>query len=135
MPGKWDHRADVLSLAERVRWLAGGPGAAAEGIGAGEHEAEASGVGAEPGEAGVEGHRLGKLLSPERRRCAVSHARQAHGMSERQACRVVKQPRGTQRYRPTQRDDEDTLTQAIALEVAVLPGAAGFDVECLGAGV
>ena len=66
-----------------------------------------------PGEAGVEGHRLGKLLSPERRRCAVDHARQAHGMSERQACRVVKQPRGTQRYRPTQRDDEDTLTQAI----------------------
>jgi hypothetical protein len=37
----------------------------------------------------------------ERRRCAVSHARQAHGMSE------------TQCYRPTQRDDEDTLTQAI----------------------
>jgi len=34
-------------------------------------------------------------------------------MSERYACRVVKQPRGTQRYRPTQRDDEDTLTQAI----------------------
>ena len=25
----------------------------------------------------------------------------------------MKQPRGTQRYRPTQRDDEDTLTQAI----------------------
>jgi hypothetical protein len=25
----------------------------------------------------------------------------------------VKQPRGTQRYRLTQRDDEDTLTQAI----------------------
>jgi putative transposase len=34
-------------------------------------------------------------------------------MSERLACRVVKQPRVTQRYRPTQRDDEDTLTQAI----------------------
>jgi putative transposase len=34
-------------------------------------------------------------------------------MSERLACRVVKQPRGTQRYRPTRRDDEDTLTQAI----------------------
>lgn len=27
-------------------------------------------------------------------------------MSERHACRVVKQPRGTQRYRPTRRDDE-----------------------------
>lgn len=34
-------------------------------------------------------------------------------MSERWACRVVKQPRGTQRYRPTQREDEDRLTQAI----------------------
>jgi hypothetical protein len=52
------------------------------------------------------------LLSPERRRGAVDHAQQ-QGMSERWACRVVKQPRGTQRYRPTQRDDEDTLTQAI----------------------
>jgi hypothetical protein len=35
-------------------------------------------------------------------------------MGERHACRVVKQPRGTQRYRPTQRGDEDTLTRAIA---------------------
>jgi putative transposase len=34
-------------------------------------------------------------------------------MSERWACRVVEQPRGTQRYRPTQREDEDRLTQAI----------------------
>ena len=34
-------------------------------------------------------------------------------MAERWACRLVHQPRGTQRYRPTQRDDEDTLTQAI----------------------
>ncbi|MDE1160631.1 MAG: IS3 family transposase [Acidobacteriaceae bacterium] len=56
----------------------------------------------------------GKLLSPERRRCAVDHAQQK-GMSERWACRVVKQPRGTQRYRPTQREDEDQLTQAIVV--------------------
>jgi hypothetical protein len=28
----------------------------------------------------------------------VIHARDGHGMSERQACRVVKQPRGTQRF-------------------------------------
>jgi hypothetical protein len=36
-----------------------------------------------------------------------------HGISECHACRLVKQPRGTQRYRPTQREDEDALTQAI----------------------
>ncbi len=34
-------------------------------------------------------------------------------MSKRWACRVVKRPRGTQRYRPTRREDEDRLTQAI----------------------
>jgi putative transposase len=34
-------------------------------------------------------------------------------MSERWACRLVNQPRGTQRYHPTQREDEDRLTQAI----------------------
>jgi hypothetical protein len=43
---------------------------------------------------------------------AVEHARE-NGLSERQACRLVNQPRGTQRYQPTQRDEEDELTKAI----------------------
>lgn len=34
-------------------------------------------------------------------------------MSERRACQLVNQPRGTQRYQPTQREDEDALTRAI----------------------
>lgn len=34
-------------------------------------------------------------------------------MSERRACQLVDQPRGTQRYQPTQRADEDALTQSI----------------------
>jgi putative transposase len=34
-------------------------------------------------------------------------------MSERRACRLVNQPRGTQRYELTQREDEDVLTRAI----------------------
>ena len=51
-------------------------------------------------------------MSPERRRIAVQHARDK-GLSERHACQLVSQPRGTQRYQPTQRNDEDQLTQAI----------------------
>jgi len=35
------------------------------------------------------------------------------GASERHACQLVHQPRGTQRYRPTQRNDEDALTRAV----------------------
>lgn len=42
----------------------------------------------------------------------MEHAQQC-GSSERHACRLVDQPRGTQRYRPTQRNDEDALTRAI----------------------
>ena len=36
-----------------------------------------------------------------------------YGLSERHACRLVSQPRGTQRYVPTVRADEDALTRAI----------------------
>ncbi len=39
----------------------------------------------------------GKLLSPERRRGAVRHARENYRMSERHACRLLGQWRGTQR--------------------------------------
>jgi putative transposase len=34
-------------------------------------------------------------------------------MSERRACQLANQPRGTQRYQPAQRKDEDRLTQTI----------------------
>ena len=43
----------------------------------------------------------------------MEHARQRHGITERRACWLARQPRGTQRYRPTRRADENELTQAI----------------------
>jgi transposase InsO family protein len=43
----------------------------------------------------------------------VEHAREKHELSERHACRLVNQWRGTQRYVPIQRVDEDALTRAI----------------------
>ena len=46
-------------------------------------------------------------------------------MSERRACQLVSQPRGTQRYQPTQREDEDPLTQAI-IELASQYGHYGY---------
>jgi putative transposase len=55
----------------------------------------------------------GKLLSPERRRGAVEHARRKYKVSEWQACRMLKQRRGTQRYVPMIRADEEALTKAI----------------------
>jgi transposase InsO family protein len=44
---------------------------------------------------------------------AVAAVRQQYQVSERHACRVLFQWRGTQRYLPTAGDDEDALTKAI----------------------
>jgi putative transposase len=43
----------------------------------------------------------------------VEHARRKYGVSERQACRILKQSRGTQRYQPECRTDEEALTRDI----------------------
>ena len=56
---------------------------------------------------------LGKLVSPERRRQAVKGIREKYGLSERHACRIVGQPRETQRYATIVRADEDAPTRAI----------------------
>ena len=65
---------DLLPVAEG-RWGAeAGSGETAEGIGEGERTPEAVGGRAFPGEAGFSGCGAGKLVSPERRRCAVERA-------------------------------------------------------------
>jgi hypothetical protein len=46
-------------------------------------------------------------------------------MSERWACRLVNQPRGTQRYHLTRREDEDALTRAIT-DLATQYGRYGY---------
>ncbi len=59
-----------------------------------------------------------------RRRRAVQHAR-GKGFSERHACRLVGQWRTTQRYQPTQCEDENRLTQSI-LALASKYGRFGY---------
>ena len=98
---------------ERVRRPETGSSKTDEEAGAREREVEAFSSGAVSGEADPEGRGLGKLLSPERRRCAVEHAREKYEVSERHACRLLGQWRRTQRYAAIQRIDEDALTEAI----------------------
>src|ERR1022692_4096393 len=111
----------------------------AEGVGEREQSSASPGDGVVAGEASLEGRGRGKLLSPERRRCAVQHAREQHRLSERGACRLLGQWRGTQRYLVTQRNDEDALTRAIIQlanqygrygyrRIAALLRSAGWDV-------
>src|SRR5262249_43941380 len=62
-----------------------------KGVGEGKQQAEAAGGRAVAGEANFEGRGRGKLLSPERRRGAVRHARESYRVSERHACRLLGQ--------------------------------------------
>ena len=55
----------------------------------------------------------------------MEHAREQYEVSERRACRVLRQGRGTQRYLPLRRTDEDQLTQAI-LALAAKYGRYGY---------
>ncbi|MEJ2178178.1 MAG: IS3 family transposase [Gammaproteobacteria bacterium] len=67
----------------------------------------------------------GKLLSPERRRRCVQHVTDELGVSERRACRVVGQPRSTQRRQLVVREDEEPLTRAV-IDLATEYGRYGY---------
>ena len=64
-------------------------------------------------------------MSPPRRRKAVDHVRAKLGVSERKACRILRQPRSTQRYCPTSAGDEEPLTRRI-IELATEYGRYGY---------
>jgi len=53
------------------------------------------------------------VISPARRRQLVDHVQGQLGVSERRACRVLSQPRSTQRYHAVRTEDEDQLTARI----------------------
>lgn len=56
-------------------------------------------------------------MSPRRKRAAVSKLQSQLGLSQRRACRVVSQPRSSQRYEAKPRDDEPSLIRRM-LELA-----------------
>ena len=86
-------------LAKGVRGPSARPGQASEGAREGKQPSqEARG---RPGarQRHPQGSQLGKILSPARRRRAVKQVCCVLGVSERRACRVLGQPRSTQRHR------------------------------------
>lgn len=55
----------------------------------------------------------------------MEQARRKYGVSERYACRVLGQWRGTQRYLPMDRTDEEALTEAM-IALAIEYGRYGY---------
>lgn len=63
------------------------------------------------------------MVSPERKRQAVLHLQERCHASERRACRVVNQPRTTQRYHGCRRDKDAPLVAALRRVSAQRPRA------------
>jgi putative transposase len=63
------------------------------------------------------------MVSPERKREAVLALRECCRASERRACRVVKQPPATQRYRGCRRDKDAPLVATLCRISARRPRA------------
>jgi len=66
-----------------------------------------------------------KIISPDRKRQAVQQSIHALDVSERRACRVVGQPRSTQRYPKRPADGEGYLTARI-IDLASQYGCYGY---------
>ena len=76
-------------------------------------------------QADPEGSRVGKLVSPARRRVCIEHVRQHLPVSERRVCAALGQHRSTQRKAPRGPDDEEALIADI-IELARQYGRYGY---------
>jgi putative transposase len=65
------------------------------------------------GQCDLEGGAIKKVISPDRRREAVDQVKETLPVSERRACRVIGQPRATQRYPKRMDTEEDVLREQI----------------------
>src|SRR5215213_4361948 len=91
-------RGYVPPLEESIRWDEFQRGQTPQGARKGERPPEEAGCRAGSGHRHPKGGESGKLLSPARRRKAVCHTQRYFRVSERRACRVLDQPRSSQRY-------------------------------------
>jgi putative transposase len=85
------------------------------------------------GQCGAEGSLGKEMVTPERKRRAVAHLVETHGMSERRASKAISCCRMTMRYRTTRADDAvlrqrmkaSPRTPALRLSATACPAQAG----------
>src|SRR5215203_378118 len=111
--GAWYQRGHLPSVEESLRWYADGLYEAPAGAGEGERSPQEDRCRSGSGHQHPKGGESGKLLSPARRRAAVKHVRRKLEISERRACRVIGQPRATQRYRSRRTTEDWALLKEI----------------------
>src|ERR1700736_2527260 len=102
-------------MESEVRRDGGLGGQAAEDAGGREHATEAVAGRRHAGQCSVEGPLGKEMVTPAAERKAVAHLVDAHGMSERRACKAIGCCRMTMRYQTTRADDRQRM-KAMAQE-------------------
>ena len=110
--------AHLSPLAPAVRRHAGRGSQTANSAGEGERPAQKASGRSRVGEGNAQGSRRGKLLSPVRRRRAVTVLQERYRASERFVCRVVGQHRSTQRHGGKAIDLEEAKLRQRLREIA-----------------
>ena len=112
-------------MAERIWGYEYNTGAQTERPGKREPSTEETGCGFVPGQRHLEGGAVKKIVSPDRRRQAVDQVMENLNVSERRACRVIGQPRATQRY-PKRIDENEELLREQIVSLASKYGRYGY---------
>jgi putative transposase len=125
MSGTGNPRSDLLPMAKGIRGYEYNPGKKTKSPGKRKRAIEEISSRSFIGQCDLKGSALKKVISPARRRQAVHQVQEALKVSERRACRVIGQPRATQRYQHRSADDEERLTQQV-VELACEYGRYGY---------
>ncbi len=112
-------------MEEGIRGDGSRPGEATQATGAGKCAVEEDRSQPSVGHGDPQGSRVGKVLSPARRRECVKAAQAQLKVSERRACRVVGQLRSTQRYEPMPNPFRESLRDRV-VEIATEYGRYGY---------
>jgi putative transposase len=88
---------------------------ALEGTGRRESPLEANVCRPEPRTQGIEGHCRKKAIKPGERRELSKYAIQQHGLSERQACKIVNVSRSVVRYEARKQDEQELSNELLAV--------------------
>jgi len=108
-PANWRSWTDLLPLKEEVRWNGRSPIEGTEAVSKIERATAQSCFWPDAGQVDPGGSCEWKLLSPARRRAWIDRVRMELRVSERLACRVLRQHRSTQRKVPVGGPDEERL--------------------------
>ena len=108
-PSDNGERTDLLPMDEEIRWNGRGSIEGTQASAKRERAAAQSRIRSDAGQTDPHGGGQGKLLSPARRRACIDRVRAELDISERRACRVLRQHRSTQRKVPVGRPDEERL--------------------------